>query len=391
MTNTTFSSRRTDPYSPPAEHLRLQRENPIAELDWAERGGKVWAVTRHEDVRAMLHDTRFSSDRSNPQHPAHQAYNPASHQGRIIEMDPPVHTTQRGRVMGEFTVKKVQALRPRVEEIVNECIDAMLADENRTGDLVELLALQVPSMVIADMLEVPEKDHAFFQEKTAIFAGGASVTPEEHRAASLAIVDYIAELVDARIAEPGADILSRQLAAGASREEAIGLGHLLLIAGHETTSNMISLCFMTLLDQPNLKQQLIEDPRLIPNATEELLRYFTIAETGGFRLALEDLEIGGVTIPAGSVTYALTNTANRDPEVFPDPDTIDFTRGARNHVAFGFGPHQCLGQNVARLEINIVLEIALARLPGLRLLQPVSELKFKEYSNFGIHELPVAW
>ncbi|MBO1901329.1 cytochrome P450 [Leucobacter weissii] len=389
MTRTPFSQRRTEPYGPPALHRRLQAEQPVAHLDWTERGGDVWTIAKYEDVRAMLSDTRFSSDRSNPLHPGHQAYNPKSHQGRIIEMDPPAHSTQRGRVMGEFTVKKIAALRPSIEQIVDETIDAMIASGDR-GDFVDLFSLPVPSTVIAKLLDVPEKDYDFFQDKAGVFADGTAPN-EDRQQASMAIIDYIATLVDARIERPGDDIISRQLAAGASREEAIGLGHLLLIAGHETTSNMISLCVMVLLDRPELRRQLDEKPELIPGAVEELLRYFTIAETGGLRLAVEDLEVRGHTIPAGSVVYALTNTANRDPDVFPDPDRIDFTRGARNHVAFGFGPHQCLGQNVARLELVIVLEKLFARLPDLRLTAEVSELPFKEYSNFGIHELPVAW
>lgn len=389
MTKTPFSSRRTDPYGPPAAHRQLQAEQPVANLHWPERGGDVWTVAKYEDVRAVLGNTSFSSDRSHPDHPAHQAYNPKSHQGRIIEMDPPKHSTQRGRVMNEFTVKKVKSMRPRIEEIVNECIDAMLESGNE-GDFVELLSLPVPSMVIAGLLNVPEEDYGFFQDNAGVFADGTAPDEDRYRA-SMAIADYIATLVDERIDSPGDDIISRQLQAGASREEAVGLGHLLLIAGHETTSNMISLCVMTLLDKPELRQQLDDNLDLIPGAVEELLRYFTIAETGGLRLALEELDVRGVTIPAGSTVYALTNTANRDPEVFPDPDRIDFTRGARNHVAFGFGPHQCLGQNVARLELVVVLEILFRRLPELRLRTPVSELRLKEYSNFGIHELPVAW
>lgn len=394
MTKTPFSTRRTDPYGPPAQHRRYQVEEPIAVHSWAEQDGKdIWAVARYEDVRTMLGNTRFSSDRSNPNHPGHRAYTPRSHPGRIIEMDPPKHSEQRGRVMGEFTVKKVAALRPRIEQYVNEAIDAMLTQDVHEGDFVELFSLPVPSMVIASLLDVPEEDYAFFQEQAGRFAGGAhgSKDPYSTQDASEKIVEYIATLVDARMENPGDDIISRQLAAGAPREEAIGLGHLLLIAGHETTSNMISLMVMTLLDKPELRAQIEAEPKLIPGAVEELLRYFTIAETGGLRLAIEDIELNGVTIPQNSVVAALLNTANRDPEVFPDPDRIDFTRGARNHLAFGFGPHQCLGQNVARLELVIVLEILFRRLPDLKLAVPVSELPLKEYSNFGLHSMPVTW
>ncbi|MFT4235977.1 MAG: cytochrome P450 [Microbacterium sp.] len=387
MTRTAFTSNRVDPYSPPEVQLRLQAEEPVAHLDWPGRG-EVWTIAKHEDARAVLLDTRFSSDREDPRHPAHAAYNPATHNGQIIELDPPVHTRLRGRIMSEFTVKKIGAMRPRVEEVVSEAIDSMLASGSE-GDLVELLALPVPSLVIADLLNVPREDQGFFQEHTSTFAGDG--TPEERVAAIDAIRSYIAGMVDERIANPGDDILSRQLAAGATRDEAIGMGFLLLIAGHETTANQIALSIMTLLDKPKLLAQLREDITLVPGAVEELLRYFSIAESGGLRLATEDIEVRGVTIPEGATVWALENTANRDPDVFPDPHRIDFTRGSRNHLAFGFGPHQCLGQHVARLELEVVLRQVVERIPTLRLAVPVSELSFKNVGNFGPRALPVTW
>lgn len=337
----------------------------------------------------MLSDARFSSDRSLPGHPTGQAYVPGSLK-QLIEMDPPEHTTARSRVMNEFTVKKIAAMRPRIEEIVDETIDGMLAGPPE-ADLVEALSLPVPSRVIAELLGVPYEDHAFFQENSAVFVE-MDATPEEKAVAIGNLKRYIAKLVSERVDTPGEDILSRQLASGANPDELVALGFLLLIAGHETTANMISLSVMTLLDKPELAQQLRDEPALMAGAVEELLRYFTIAEIGGLRLATEDLDVGGVTIPAGDSVFGLTNTANRDPEVFEDPHRIDFTRGARNHLAFGFGPHQCLGQNLARLELEIVLAAVLRRLPTLRLAAPVEQVRFKEYGpNYGVYSLQVAW
>lgn len=383
-----LETRRTDPYSPPVQHLELQRDEPVAQLAW--RGGLVWAVTKHADVRTMLGDVRFSSDRSDPRHPSHGGYRPGAHTGSLIEIDPPEHTTIRARVMNEFTVKKIAAKRPRIEEIVDEVLDAML-EQGGSADLVSAVSLPVPSMAIAGILGVPYEDHPFFQAQTGVFSD-AFATPEEKAQAIAAIREYITALVRSRVEERGDDILSRQLDAGATPEEAVGLGFLLLVAGHETTANMISLSVMTLLDRPDLLQQLRDDRTLIPGAVEELLRYFTIAEVGGLRLATADVEIGGRTIHEGDMVFGLTNTANRDPEVFPDPHTIDFRRGARNHMAFGFGPHQCLGQNLARLELVVVLEKLLDRVPTLRLVAPRSEVAFKEYGpNYGISSLEVAW
>ena len=389
MTTATFSTQRVDPYAPPAEHLRLQQEDPVSRVPWRD-GSTIWAVTRHADVRAVLGDARFSSDRSLPGHPMNAGYTSAAKLKNLIEMDPPDHTAQRVRVMGEFTVKKIAGMRPRIEQIVEETIDALLASGDH-ADFVAAFSLPVPSVVIADLLGVPDEDHDFFQVNSAAFVD-ADTTVEAKMEAMSSLKAYIAGLVSERVAEPGDDILSRQLAAGAAPDELVGLGFLLLIAGHETTANMISLCVATLLDKPELLQQLRDDPTLLPGAVEEFLRYFTIAEVGGLRLATADVEVGGTTISAGDAVFALSNTANRDPEVFADPHTIDFTRGARNHVAFGFGPHQCLGQNLARLELEIALGAIIRRIPTLRLAVPFDEIPFKEFGpNYGVYKLPVEW
>lgn len=389
MATTAFSTQRMDPYSPPPEHLRLQEVEPVSQVGW-QNDGKIWAITKHADVRAVLSDSRFSSDRTLPGHPTNLGYAPGNKLKQLIEMDPPEHTEARGRVMGEFTLKKISAMRPRITEIVDEALDAMLLGKSE-ADLVEALALPVPSVVIAELLGAPYEDHDFFQKNSSAFAD-PHASSEVRMEAMGRLKGYIADLVNSRVKNPGDDILSRQLAAGANPEDLTGLGVLLLIAGHETTANMISLSIATLLDKPELLQQLRDNPELIPGAVEELLRYFTIAEIGGLRLSTDDIEIGGTLIRSGEAVFAVCNTANRDPEVFPEPNKIDFTRGARNHVAFGFGPHQCLGQNLARLELEVVLSAVIRRIPTLRLAIPFGEIPFKEYGpTYGIFTLPVAW
>lgn len=384
-----LAMRRVDPLNPPVEHRRLQQEEPISYIEVGD-GQKIWAITKHADIRTMLGDVRFSSDRSHPKHPSHGGYRPGAHKGALIAIDPPEHTATRGRVMNEFTVKKINAKRPHIEELVSAAIDALLAGD-QPADLVEALSLPVPSMVIGELLGVPPEDHEFFQHSSSLLNDRFS-SDEVRMKAMVDIRTYISSLVDARVHQRGEDILSRQLDAGADPEEAVGLGFLLLVAGHETTANMISLSIATLLDRPDLMQQLRDDPKRIPGAVEELLRYFTIAEVGGQRLAIEDVELAGHLIHKGDVVVGLTHTANRDPDVFTDPDRIDFSRGSRNHMAFGFGPHQCLGQNLARLELIIVIEQVLARIPTLALAVPFSELRFKEFGpNYGIYEVPVTW
>lgn len=389
MTTPTISLTRTDPYRPPADALRLRSEEPTSRVELAD-GRKLWVLTRYEDVRAMLGDPRFSSDRRDPRHPSHMPHMAPDHKQQLIEMDPPDHTALRRTLIGEFTAKRLAGWRPRMQEIVDEAIDAMLAGP-RDVDLVEVLSLPVPSQVISELLGVPYADHAFFQENSADFVDRNS-TPQQKMAAIGNLQKYIADLVQKKIESPGDDLLSRQIAAGVSAEDLAPVGFLLLIAGHETTANMISLSVATLLDQRAKLEELRNDPDLAAGAVEELLRYFTIAEVGAARLATEDIEIGGVLIREGEGVFGLTNTANRDPEVFPNPDEIDFARMARNHLAFGFGPHQCLGQNLARLELEVVLATLLRRVPTLRLAVPFEEIPFKENGpNYGVYEMKVTW
>ncbi|MFC1405191.1 MULTISPECIES: cytochrome P450 [Streptacidiphilus] len=389
MATPTISLDRTDPYRPPTEHVRLQEDAPISWVQLAD-GRQMWVLTQHEDVRAMLADRRFSSDRRDPRHPSHQPYMGPDHRPGLIEMDAPDHTRVRRSVVGEFTVQKLAAWRPRIQEIVDASIDDMLAGPAET-DLVQALSLPVPSAVIAELLGVPYADHDFFQDNSAEFVR-AGATAEERGAAVGRLKAYIAELVQEKTKSPGEDLLSRQILAGTDPEEVVSLGFLLLIAGHETTANMISLSVATLLDRREHLAELRDNPERTVGAVEELLRYFTIAEIGAARLAIEDVEIGGVQIRAGEAVLGLTNTANRDPLVFPEPDELDFTRMARNHLAFGFGPHQCLGQNLARLELEIVLATLLRRIPTLRLAVPFTEIPFKEKGpNYGVYELKVAW
>ncbi|MFT4262591.1 MAG: cytochrome P450 [Nocardioides sp.] len=389
MTTPTISFTRTDPYNPPEDHRRLQAEAPISYVQRPD-GRKVWVLTRYEDVRAMLIDTRFSSYRLDPRHPSHIPEMGPDHKPSLIEMDPPEHTAVRRSLIGEFTVTKLAAWRPRIQEIVDETIDAMLAGPNPV-DMVEALSLPVPSMVISELLGVPYEDHDFFQENSATFSRYGASTESRMKAIGN-LKSYISDLVEQKMKNPGDDLLSRRIAAGASAEEMGSIGFLLLIAGHETTANMISLSVATLLDKREKLEALRSTPDLTAGAVEELLRYFTIAEVGHQRLALADIEIGGQLIKEGDSVFGLANTANRDPEVFPEPDELDFTRLARNHLAFGFGPHQCLGQNLARLEIEIVLATLLRRVPTLRLATPFDEISFKENGpNYGVNEMQVAW
>nr|WP_229784306.1 cytochrome P450 [Pilimelia anulata] len=384
------------PFSPPAEYGRLRAEEPVARVNLP-NGEWAWAVSRHEDVRTVLADPRFSSDRTNPRFPMLVAGDRLDIDAPrpLISMDPPEHGPARRAVLGEFTVRRMQALEPRIQQIVDEAIDALLAGP-RPADLVRMVSLPVPSLVICELLGVPYADHEFFQQRTGRLINRNS-TPDERRTAFEDLQRYLDDLVAAKEADPGDDLLGRQVrkrrADGTyDRPELVSLAFLLLVAGHETTANMISLGAVMLLRHPDQRDLLRADPARTEGAVEELLRYFTIADLATSRVAVADVEVGGVLIRAGEGVLALGQAADRDPDVFPDPDRFDVTRAARHHVAFGYGPHQCLGQNLARMELRITVDTLLRRVPGLRLAVPAEELPFKDDSFvYGLHELPVTW
>ncbi|TVS99674.1 cytochrome P450 [Amycolatopsis bartoniae] len=388
---TTLPITRSCPYAPPEEHRRLREEAPISRVTLPS-GREAWALTRLEDVRTMLTDPRFSSDRQNPGFPllVDGQRRVTNFRASLISMDPPEHGPARRAVVGEFTVKRMNALRPRIQEIVDEHLDALLAGP-KPADLVRALSLPVPSLVICELLGVPYADHDFFQERSGKLL--RRTTPPQERAAAVdELRDYLDKLIAQKEQQPGDDLLSRQLEKTQDREELVALGFLLLIAGHETTANMISLGTVTLLEHPEALAAIVEDPAKTPSAVEELLRYYTIAEFAVSRVALEDVELGGVLIRKGEGVITLGNMANRDPEVFDNAYDFDVERGARHHVAFGFGAHQCLGQNLARLELQIVFDTLFRRIPTLQLAVPADQLPYKDDANvYGLYELPVTW
>ena len=392
MTAPALQTTRRCPYAPPDEHTRIRDTDSGISRVTLPSGQVAWALSRLEHIRAMLTDPRFSSDRLHPEFPRFTRERPAFDLLRrsIIQLDPPEHGPARKAVVGEFTVRRMAALRPRIQQIVDEHLDAMLAGP-RPADLVRALSLPVPSLVICEQLGVPYRDHEFFQARSSALLSRAT-TADDRRQAVTELRDYLRDLIDQKAAAPADDLLSRQLAQGGDREDLLSLAFLLLIAGHETTANMISLGVVTLLERPEELAALRADPTRTLPAIEELLRVYTIAEFANSRVALEDVEIGGVTIRAGDPVLALSNAANHDPAAFEDADEIRLDRGARHHVAFGFGIHQCLGQNLARMELQIVFDTLFRRIPTLSLAEPADRLPYKDDAFiYGIHEVPVTW
>ncbi len=394
----TFPLRRVDPFSTPSLYEHLRSNQPVSRVQMV-GGNTAWLVTRHEDVRRVLTDPRMSADRRHPGFPRFAAATEDERQASFRNfrpplnwMDPPEHTVVRRSVLAEFSTARMEALRPRVEAVVEACLDRM-ATRRRPVDLVPALSLPVPSLVMCELLGVPYDRHDAFEERTTRMLSRS--TPARERAACAhAIREFLDGVVRAKEASPPADdLLGRLLAAGELDHEAVvSMAFVLLVAGHATTANMISLGTLALLQHPDQLARIVADPSRTPAAVEELLRYCSIVEAATSRTALADVEIGGVTIRAGEGVVALGQTANHDPEVFADPDRLDVDRDARRHVAFGVGRHTCLGRDLARMELQIAFDGLFGRFPGLRLAVPAADLAVKDDANvYGLYELPVTW
>ncbi|MFB6814219.1 cytochrome P450 [Streptomyces sp. NPDC056347] len=390
-----FPQNRTCPYHPPAGYRDTrQGRHPVAPARLFD-GRTVWLVTGHAEARALLADQRLSSNRENPEFPffAERLAATALRRVELLGVDDPEHNTQRRMLIPRFTVRRTAALRPRIQEIVDGLLDAMVT-KGPPADLVDAFALPVPSMVICALLGVPYEDHLFFEAQSRKLLRGPASSDVE--AAREALDAYFRELIARKRAAPGDGLLDEliadQLETGTlDGEQLVRLAEILLVAGHETTANMISLGTFTLLRHPDQLARLRTSKDLVPSAVEELLRFLSIAD-GISRVAVQDIEVAGVTIRAGDGVILSTSTSNRDESVYPSPDELDLGRNARNHVAFGFGIHQCLGQNLARAEMEIALPALFDRLPGLRLAVPAEEVPFKPGDTIqGLFELPVTW
>ncbi|GLZ77902.1 cytochrome P450 [Actinorhabdospora filicis] len=385
------------PFDPPTEITRARQNRPVCPMVFHD-GHAGWLVTGYEEVRQLMADNRFSSRQDlgvlhvpneipgmpTPTEPSPQV------PGLFIAMDPPDHTRLRRKLTGAFTVRRMKELEEHIAEITERQLDAM-ARLTPPVDLVAEFALPVPSLVICELLGVPYDDRETFQANSAKFML-REIGLEDKMAAYTAITGYLAELVVGKRAKPGEDILS-DLARDEdlSIEELVGIAFLLLLAGHETTANMIGLGTFALLEHPAQLAELRENPDLTAGAVEELMRYLSVADIF-YRYAAEDLELGGEQIPAGSTVIVSLLAANRDPRRFDDPDALDIRRNARGHTGFGHGVHQCLGQQLARIERRAGFEGLLRRFPTLALAVPAEEIRVRSDMNiYGVHELPVTW
>jgi cytochrome P450 len=391
-----FRRAATHPLNLPAEFALLRCERPISQAKlW--NGQTVWLITRYDDAQAVLSDPRFSSVPANPGYPTLSPAIAASRRAdaSFLRMDRPKHTEHRRMWTPFFAIKRIQEMRPGIQAIVDETLSAMLT-EGPPVDFVETFALAVPSLVICQLLDVPKSAHGFFQQhsKTRMTMDG---TPENILKAMQALDDFWGTLITEREQNPGDDLVSQLIVhevktGRLSKRELISMAQLMLLAGHETTANMIALGTLTLLQHPQQLERLRADKTLTPSAVDELLRYLSIAQHGLGRTAIADVEVGGVLIRAGEGVLVVVAAANRDETVFAAPDQFDIGRQARHHLAFGASIHQCIGHPLARAELQIVFDTLFTRVPTLRVAIPYEEIPYKYDSLFfGVHALPVTW
>ncbi|MFI7420592.1 cytochrome P450 [Nonomuraea sp. NPDC049684] len=396
-----FPVQRTCPFAPPAEYARLREQGPLVRA--ALPGGEAWLVTRHAEAQRVLSGEGISTNPATPGHPnALLSPEPPSPDqaetlrqfaiGNFIDLDPPEHTRFRRLLIPEFTVRRVRELRPSIQRLVDELIDDMLA-KGTEAELVEAFGLALPSLVICRLLGVPYAEREFFQSRTRMIVSAVD-DPAAGYTAVTEIRGFLDDLVTAAARAPEDDLLGRLITGGQlTHQELVGVLFLLLVAGHETTANMIPLGVLTLLRHPAQLAALRADPSGWPMAVEELLRYHSIVDWVAFdRVSTRDQEIGGQRVGKGEGIFVLGASANRDERVFDRPDEFDVARGARHHVAFGYGVHQCLGQNLARAELEIALRTLFERVPGLRVTVADEDVPAK-YDGviFGLKALPVAW
>ena len=391
-------------------HMRRVGFDPVDELARVREDGGVtriitpfglpaWLVTRYDDVREVLSDpARFSNARRLPlpedlDLPVSEVEVLQRRAGQLLAMDPPEHTRLRRMLTPEFTVRRIGRLAPRIAEIVEERLDA-LEREGPPADLVEGFALPVPSLVICELLGVPYSERAEFQQRTRRQLDFA-VPIRQRLALQRESQEFMrGQVIRAREA-PGEDLLGmliREHGDALTEEELVGIAGLLLVAGHETTANMLGLGTLALLCHPEQLALVRDDPAAVEPAVEELLRWLSIVPSGIPRVTTTEVTLAGQTIPAGELVMAALVAADRDAALVDDPDHLDITRGGMGHVAFGHGVHHCLGAPLARMEMKTAFPALLRRFPALALAVPFDEVGFRAHHFIhGLTSLPVTW
>ena len=374
------------------------RDQPVRRVAMPS-GSLVWLVTRYADVRAVLADPRLCKDRSKlgVRAAAHESSALAVRGANMLEKDPPDHERLRRLVSKAFTPGRIAALRPRIAEITADILDAMerRAADGNISDLIEEFAFPLPVRVICELLGVPYEDRDAFRVWTHTLLGGTPRSSEQTQSAATAMYEYNRRLLASKRAAPADDMLSALVQAHDEGDrldegELLAMISLLLIAGHDTTVNLLGSGMFALLTHPAELARLRADPALLPAAVEEMLRFGNPVNHTTARFAAEPLEIDGVHIPRGDPVLAAISSANRDPGHFEEPDTLDLGRDARRHMAFGHGIHYCLGAPLARAEGEIAFGSLLERCGDITLAAPAQSLRYRPGTFIrGLQTLPV--
>ncbi|CCH32041.1 cytochrome P450 [Actinosynnema sp. NPDC047251] len=386
---TAIPTERTCPFDPPAPLGLLRAQRTVAPFTFPD-GHEGWIATGHAAVRTVLTDPRFShrADLVRPTLAMDRVEIPEVLPGMFTRLDPPEHTRYRRLLGPEFTPRRLAPLVPRIEQIAEEHLEAMV-DHGSPVDLVRAFALPLPSLVMCEILGLPYSEHERFQHDSEVLFD-LSASEQDTVAAWTSMLDFLTSAVADKRDHPADDLLGRLVADGSCTDgELVTVAMILLMAGHETTSNTLALGTFALLENPAQRAALLADP---DTAVEELLRYLTVSHIGPVRTALEDVEVAGRLVRAGqSVTLSLA-AANRDPARYDRPDELDLTRDATGHLAFGGGVHLCTGLQLARIELRTALTALFRRFPDLRLAVPAAEVPLRTTMVvYGVHALPVAW
>jgi cytochrome P450 PksS len=381
-------------------YARLREEAPVFRIE-GPANEPAWLVTRYDDVNQVLKHARLSKDRFGSMTEEQKARLPwfvkffEPLMQNMLNRDPPDHTRLRSLVHKAFTPRLIEQLRSRVQSLSDGLLDA--AQRKGSMDLVDEYALRVPVTIIAEMLGVPTSDYRKFQRWSNRLTSNTTMRDVLFSIPSLLMFSrYLRNLIAQRRSSPGEDLLTALIQAEEAgdkltSDELVSMVFLLLVAGHETTVNLIAGGTLALLQNPEQLERLRKDPGLIEPAVEELLRYASPVEISTERFAREELSLGGVTIPRGELVFAVLASANRDERYFKDPDTLDLGREPNKHVSFGMGIHYCLGAPLARLEGQIAIQTLVNRFPNLRLAKPVESLKWRTgFLMRGPQRLPVS-
>jgi cytochrome P450 len=403
----------------PPVHMRRNAFDPTAELGEIREstgvrsvvnafGMKVYLVTRHDDVKMVLSDYEHFSNGRPPGFvmpgapPMSEAEQVAARAGNLLGLDPPEHQRLRRMLTPAFNFRRIKQLEPRIVAIVDEHLDAM-ENAGAPANLVEAFALPIPSLVICELLGVPYDDRADFQARTARQLDMTIPLPErfelqrQGRAYMLSLVGRARSLSRScsSRAHTGDDVLGmliREHGDELTDDELVGIASLLLLAGHETTSNMLGLGTLALLRHPDQLTAVRDEPDAVGPAVEELLRWLSIVHTGIPRFTTADVEVAGVPIAAGQLIFVSLPAGNRDPEFTSSPDVLDIHRGAPGHLAFGHGVHHCLGASLARMEMRIAWPALFRRFPNLALAEEFADVEFRSFHFiYGLRSLAVRW